>query len=477
MQIKLTATQAELVQLIRDSGHKVWLVGGAVRDLLLEQEPKDLDFCTNLEPTALALMIPGHGFIALPDKTALSHGIVRVVDKETGKIIDIAALRKDVSCDGRHAQVELSNDIIEDLSRRDFTINAMAAEISPDGTLGEIIDPFGGRDDLKEKLVRFVGNPLDRIQEDALRMIRACRFTALDENWNCLGKLSISESKEQIRKVSKERIRDEIMKALMYKKPSNFFRHLEMCGLLAIIFPDLHKGVGITQNEHHAEPVFDHLMRTVDVSVQMTDNPLLRLAALTHDLAKPHTRTEDERGIHFYKHEVAGASLVYNWMKEYKFSRAEIEYVSKLVRHHQWRFEDATKPKTIRHWLQDVGRDLWKDLITLRSCDRGGNLKKMQAGKGLVTKKMRELISTVEEMIASGVPLFKEDLAINGDDLIQLGMKPGPAFKEVFSNLIGLVVNDPEKNTKEWLSDYIRRNYVQKAINKAAENNKSNPSS
>lgn len=466
MNVSLTKTISKIVHDLQAAQHNVWLVGGAIRDLLMKKTPKDLDLCTNCDPNLVRLLMQTAGLICIPDKKAMDHGIIRVVDQDTGEFIDIATLRKDVTCDGRHAEVAFTTNIEEDLARRDLTINAIAAPIFPDGRLGELIDPFGGKQRLTEnaKRIEFVGIAADRIKEDALRMVRACRFTALGEDFflDPQDLFTIKEHASLLKMVSKERIRDEIMKALSYDKPSNFFRALEMTDLLKEIFPEMQDGVGCVQNVHHdSDPVFDHILRCLDASVHLTDKPLLRLAVLTHDIGKPATKAVKEDGsITFYKHEVVGASIVYNWMKKMKFSNADTEYVSKLVRHHQWRFEDDTKDKTIRKWLQEVGKDLWEDLITLRCADRKGNKHKMALGKGMITSKMRELMDKVRHLIDSGVPLFKEDLAINGNDLQDLGVKPGPVYKEIFSNLLGIVVNDPKKNTKEWLSDYVRRHYA-----------------
>lgn len=462
MKFELTRSQSHVIQTINYQGNSVYAVGGAVRDQLMEKKPKDIDLATNALPEAVRQSLQIEGFTVIPDSVAFSHGIVRAVDKDTGELIDIATLRRDVSCDGRHALVEFTDDINEDLARRDLTINAMACRLKPSGECSEIIDPFGGKQDLQEPYIELVGDPDKRIAEDYVRMVRACRFTALweempDIDLNTLE--AIRNNAEKINTVSKERIRDEILKALAYPKPSNFFRTLDALGLLVHIFPDLKKGVGCEQNEYHAEPVFDHLLRCCDFSVGLTESILLRLAALTHDIAKPHTRSVDSNGsVHFYKHEIVGASLMYEWMREYKFSKKEIEYVTKLVRHHQWRFEDNTKDKTIRRWLQDVGKETWRDLVTLRMADRKGNLKK--AHKPMVTQKMKELIERAEAIIAAGNPIFKEDLAINGHDLEDLGIPPGKEYKEIFRELLGLVINEPEKNTKEALTAFVQKHYV-----------------
>jgi poly(A) polymerase/tRNA nucleotidyltransferase (CCA-adding enzyme) len=465
MKFELTNSQSRIVRIIQLQGNQCFVVGGAVRDQLLGKKPKDLDFVTNALPEAVSTSLKIEGFTILPDTKAFAHGIVRVVDKDTSDIIDIATMREDVHCDGRHAEVKFTENPLKDLNRRDFTVNAMACLLNPDGSTRPGVEDLGyqGHLDLKDKVIRSVGSPEKRIKEDALRMIRACRFTALGEDWSIHkdSEEAIKEHANDIKKVSKERIRDEILKGLAYDKPSNFFRALATTGLLIHIFPDLAKGIGCEQNEYHSECVFDHLLRCLDVSVSLTTDPLLRLACLVHDIAKPHTKSTDDDGrVHFYKHEIEGASLVYVWMRRYKFPKKDIEYVTKLVRHHQWRFEDNSKDKTIRHWLQEVGKDTWRDLITLRCADRKGNLKK--ADRPMITRKMRELMDKVDTIIKSGTPIFKEDLAIDGHTLRALGIPPGKIYKEIFSNILGIVVNDPTKNTEEWLSKYVSRNYVKK---------------
>lgn len=258
MRFKLTSTMSELIRALRLEGHKVFVVGGAVRDHHMHKKPKDLDLATDAVPQAVLSLVERHRMIAIPDAKAFAHGIVRVVDKTTGEFIDLATLRRDIACDGRHADVEFTDSVLEDLSRRDLTINAMAAEIQEDGTCGEVIDPFSGRSDLEDKVIKFVGEPFSRITEDFLRMVRACRFSALGEDWSIDVESfeAICTLSHFIEEVSKERIRDEIMKAIMSPKPSNFFRNLVACGLCDYILPDLVLGIGCDQNEYHGRDKF-----------------------------------------------------------------------------------------------------------------------------------------------------------------------------------------------------------------------------
>lgn len=463
MKFELTATQQKIVQLVRDEEFEIWIIGGAVRDLLLSKVPKDIDLVTTMPHMRMKHEAIKRGLKVIPDETAWQHGIIRVVDKDTGEPIDIATTRKDVWTDGRHAKVEYTPNLRDDLARRDLTINAIAAKIKPNGEVdGTLFDNYKGQLHLSQGLICFVGKASERIAEDALRMVRACRFMALSDKMNMadIERKAIREQAAKITTISKERIRDEVLKALSYDHPSNFFRALLDCGLLGYVFPDLLLAVGIEQNEYHNEEVFDHLMYAVDASVNLTDNIFLRLAALCHDVGKSITRsTGDDGRVHFYKHEIEGARIVSDWMKDLKFSNKEIQYVRKLVRHHQWRFETDSKDKTIRRWLQDVGPE-WRDLITLRAADRKGNMAKQHLP--MITRKMRELMDRAQGIIDSGAPLFKEDLAINGHDIQKMGLKPSSVYKLIFSNMLGIVVADPSKNTREWLEAYVRRNYIDK---------------
>lgn len=450
-----------IVREVNRIGKCIWVVGGAVRDQLLNQPPKDIDFATNYDHLALEALLSRMGLVVIPDMTAKQHGIIRTVDRDTGEVIDIARLRRDQETDGRHAIVEFTDILEEDLARRDFTINAMAAQIDNVGKCINLVDLFGGEQDLKTRTVRFVNSPEGRVQEDYLRMIRACRFTALGDAWTIEKKSeeAIKAHAVFINKISVERIRDEFLKALGYQRPSKFIRNLHTCGLLQYVAPDISNAVGVDQNEYHAESVFEHMVRSLDASVKLTDNVLLRLAALLHDVGKPPTKSIDEDNrIHFYNHEVVGTYVVNDWMRKMKFSNEQVEYVCKLVRHHQWRFNDDTKDKTIKRWLNAVGVEDWRDLITLRCADRQGNLAKKH--KPMVTQKMRELMQKAQGILDRKEPLSRKDLAINGHDLIDLGFKPGYRFKQILDELVELVVDDPSFNEKEKLLQHVTTNYV-----------------
>jgi tRNA nucleotidyltransferase (CCA-adding enzyme) len=318
-----------------------YIVGGAVRDQFLGIQSHDIDFTTPVLPDEIKSRLIKGGLSWTPDKTAESHGIFRVIDpwKEAG-IVDAATFRIDEVTDGRHAQVSFTDSIEKDLARRDLTINAMAWRVDAGAPAKKLIDPFDGMGDLADAEIRLVGDPEARIREDYLRMMRVARFATK------LNGVIVPSTLQACRKyadnicsVSKERIREEILKALEYKEAGWMFRHMRNLGLLPYVMPDLNRGIGIAQNKHHKDDVFEHLCFCVDNCKGKKYHPLLKLATLFHDIAKPHTKKIISNDATFHNHEVLGASIVYNWMKEYKFSNTEIQYVVKMVRHHQWRFE------------------------------------------------------------------------------------------------------------------------------------------
>ena len=254
---ELTQSQSIIVKAIQQQG-SIYVVGGAVRDLLLGKEPKDIDLVTNLEPPDVQALLKKFGFKTIPDQTAWDHGIIRVPDKQSGDIIDIATFREDSDCDGRHAKVVFTKSLHKDLARRDLTINAMAANITPDGVIkGDIIDPFDGQLAIEDKLLLFVGSsPSKRIKEDFLRMVRTCRFTALGEGWYIPepDKFVIKEYAHEVTQISKERIYSELLKALSYPSPGNFIRSLKDVDLLKYVIPPVYDCIGIEQNEYHGQP-------------------------------------------------------------------------------------------------------------------------------------------------------------------------------------------------------------------------------
>ncbi len=264
MKFELTPSVQKVLEAIHKKGGRTWVVGGAVRDTLLKRPVKDIDLATDLLPLEVETIVEGFKYPRIASIRDFEHGIIRFQNPDTKEIVDIATLRKDDSCDGRFAKVSFTKDIKEDLQRRDLTINALAVEINHMGDPNVWIHPRMGwfqmesadetcRRDLDEKVIRFVGVPEARILEDNLRMLRACRFMALGDEWKMGGtdEQAIIKHAHLIKTVPKERIHDEFVKALSYPRPSNFFRALQRCGLLKHIIPDLELAVGCDQNIYH----------------------------------------------------------------------------------------------------------------------------------------------------------------------------------------------------------------------------------
>jgi tRNA nucleotidyltransferase/poly(A) polymerase len=476
VKFNFTRTQREVIKAICKANGNVWVVGGAVRDTILGDTPKDIDLASDLPLDELETALRTVSGLA-PDGRGREHGVLRVIDPKNKELVDVAILRKDCETDGRHATIEPTDSIVADLARRDLTINAMAVSVDSAGNQRELCDPFDGRKHLASKTIELVGKPGARIKEDYLRMLRVARFATKLGPGCSIGTSTVNacvHHAKQIKTVSNERVREEIMKALSYDNAGWMFRYMQKLGLLKHVMPDLHRGVGCKQNKYHVDDVFEHLCHCVDQSI-LTDEertelygdedkkqftPLLKLAVLFHDIAKPHTKKIIKGSPTFHNHEVVGATVAYKWMKQYKFSNDEVKYVVKLVRGHQWRFMEDSNEKTYRKWLQKTGKNDWRDLICLRIADRKGN--RAKTGRPGMTRHMKDLVNKCNGIISSGQPIFREDLAVDGRDLKSLGVKPGPMYKEIFSNILGIVISDPSKNTKEWLSDYIKRNYTSK---------------
>jgi putative nucleotidyltransferase with HDIG domain len=461
MKFSLTKTQSLIITLVKELNGKIFVVGGALRDIYLDKEPKDLDFVINVDLDLLKQRLNENQIYILPDEVAYLHGIIRALDNETGEIIDIAHFRKDTSCDGRYATIELAATIDEDLQRRDLTINGIAGEIDENGQVQEVIDPFDGRQAIISKQISFIGNAESRIKEDALRMVRACRFTTLGKDWTLdeKAKTAIELFKLEIFSISPERIRMEFIKALQSNWPSNFIRALRDTELLALLCPIMDKSFELEGGQHHAEAVGEHLLLTLDAAIKRDDRYLFRLAALFHDIGKLNTYRKDENGkITFYNHETVGADIAKEWMVSLKFSTKEINYVCTIIKNHMWHFDINSKDKTICKFLNKIGKDIWPDLLKLRICDRVGNLAKQD--KAIITTKMKELDDRIRTLINSGKPIYQEDLAISGEDIKELGIPPGPIYREIFQQLQGICWSTPERNNQIWLLNYIKKNYL-----------------
>lgn len=419
-----------ILTMLEDAHHSAYVVGGAVRDMLLKKQPKDWDICTSALPNEVKQIF---------DKTidtGLKHGTVTVMIDNIG--YEVTTFRVDGQySDGRHPDdVKFTRSLKEDLSRRDFTINAMAVDAS-----GKLYDYFNGRKHLKDEMIVCVGNPIDRFNEDGLRRIRAIRFA-------CQCGFHIVEStynmiEGDISHISKERLRDELNKILVSNNPSDGIYDLHNARMLKYFGMDeLDKCFGFKQhNEHHDRDVADHTLYALSNS---ENDLLLRLAILLHDIGKPTVfELKDGRGT-FYAHHKVSADITREIMELLRYSNKEIDIVNKLVYNHMCRYYKYTN-KSIKKLINRVGSDNLGRLYKLMICDR------------LATKPPYDfediymLKFKCDKFLSEKQPLSIKDLAIGGNDLMNIGFRQGKEIGVVLNSLLELVLEDEKNNDKTFL--------------------------
>ena len=418
-----------VTETLKKSGFEAYLVGGCVRDLFMGRKPKDWDITTNAIPEEI---------IPLFSKTFYENdfGTVGVVNEEvsdeTLKIIEITPYRLESSYSDhrRPDSVKFSKNILDDLKRRDFTINAIAY----DAESGEIIDPFSGVADLARGVIKTVGEAKERFFEDGLRILRAVRLhVELNLPLDHDTEKSILENKHILGEVSKERIRDEFVKIIMSDNPGGGLMILKKLGLLEYIIPEIEESVGVEQNKAHAYDVWTHLLKTVQHSADKQYLLHVRLSALLHDIAKPKARRWDKEAEQwtFYGHEVLGSHVTKKILEDLRFSRETIEKVTNLVRWHMF-FSDTEKitHSAVRRLIANVGKENVWDLIDMRGCDRIGtgrpkeNPYRLRKYKAMIEEVMRDPIS---------VSMLKTD----GKKIMELlGITPGPKIGQILNALM-----------------------------------------
>ncbi len=430
---------------LEKAGFEAYLVGGCVRDIILEKKPKDWDLTTNATPEDIQKIFPETFY----ENVYGTVGVVGESEDPTLKVIEVTPYRKEGTySDARRPDtVEFGVSLEEDLKRRDFTINALAYRPKT----GEIADLHEGHEDIKKRLIRAVGNPSVRFQEDALRMMRAVRLSAeLGFAIEQETAAAIHENAAQLGKISKERIRDELMRILETKEPMQAIFIAQKLGLLKYIAPELERGIGIGQNQAHSYDVFEHLVRAMQHAADKEWEPTIRLAALFHDIGKPETRrwSDEKKDWTFHGHEVVGARMAKRALQNLKFSNEIIEKVVKLVRWHMF-FSDPDKItlSAVRRMIANVGEENIWDLLNLRICDRIGTGRPKEQ-----PFRFRKYKSMVDEALRD--PITVGMLAINGENLMGiLGEKPGPRIGWILHALLEEVLEDPKKNTKEYLAE------------------------
>ncbi len=432
-----------ILKKLEDSGFEAFLVGGCVRDILRGVEPNDYDVTTNARPEEMLKVFPGakyennFGTVIYPIKNK---------DGELEDVIEITTYRSEQGySDRRHPdEVQFEDDIEKDLERRDFTVNAMAMNFVDEKE--NIIDIFGGQKDIRKKVIRAVGEPTDRFKEDALRMMRAIRFSAqLGFEIEPKTERAISKLAGSIKFVANERIKDEFVKILSSDKAYEGVMHLYKLKLLQYIIPELLLGDGMKQNHHHIYAVLKHNF----LALKNCPNKdwRVRLASLLHDVGKPATNKIIKGQTTFYNHEYAGERIVKKVMKRLKFANVDIDKVAILVRNHMFYYNnDEVTAASVRRLIKKVGKENLKDLIDIRIADRLGS-----GTPKAKPYKLRHLEYMFDKV--QNDPVSVKMLKINGDYLISdLKFAPGPKMGAILDCLLSEVIEDTKLNNLEYLS-------------------------
>jgi len=428
----------KIIKTLHEGGYQAFLVGGCVRDSLLNLPVVEWDITTAARPEVVSRLFPK----VVP--TGIEYGTVTVL--LDGQTFEVTTFRADENyVDGRHpSNVVFTDDIHQDLSRRDFTINALAY----DPLTKTLIDDFHGQADLKNKVIRAVGNPVERFQEDGLRSVRACRFAAkLNFTIEPETLAAISQTLEVTKKVAPERIHDELEKVLSSDKPSIGLELMRQTGLLQLIMPELVTCVGVTQPENfHKYDVYWHNLHSCDAAPK--DNIILRLAALLHDISKPACKVE----MTFYNHDQVGADVAQQILKRLRFSNQVIEQVSNLIRQHMFNYTSDWSDAAVRRFLRRIGGVAnVPALFALRLADTAAMEHEIDSDY------LKELQARIDKIVAEANALDVKDLKVNGSDVMKtLNIPPGKKVGEVLNALLEKVLDDPSLNQREKLLDLIK---------------------
>lgn len=445
-------TAIEIIKILNSKGYEGYIVGGAVRDMLRGANYNDIDIATNANPEEVTELFKTKGFKVIP--TGIAHGTVTLVHTLLSpKGTEVTSYRQDISCDGRNATIKFAETIEEDLSRRDLTINSIA--YNP--ITNVYIDPFNGSQDIKCKVIRCVGNPEQRMEEDHLRMLRALRFEAtLGAHWviDRDTRNAIIKKAHLIKKISNERIKAEIDKCFTKAdNPSVMIDQMRETGLLKVILPELCECYGFAQNKHHKYDVYRHTLVALDAVPK--EYPLIRWAVLFHDLGKPAScENYGEPHASFHRHELLSVKIATSIMERLCFSNKDKAYINNLVKCHMFQASDELTDGAIRRFIAKLGVEYIDDIIRLKYADRKGNPNKGCGEFILSTNLKRHAIKILEEDSAFKIT----DLAINGSEVMELLSVPaGPGVGKVLKALLEEVLDNPSLNNKEALSEMITR--------------------
>jgi len=433
---------------LRKAGFEAYLVGGCVRDLLIGRTPKDWDITTNAKPEEIQPLYEETFY----ENQYGTVGVVTQSEDPRLKVIEITPFRTEGEyTNARHPnEVSWSDTLSDDLKRRDFTINAIAYDPETD----TLVDEHGGVEDLKRKLVVTVGNPSDRFAEDALRMLRAVRIAAeLDFALDGATAAGIATNATKLAQISRERVRDELIRILESDRPMQAIYVAQKLGILKHIIPELEEGIGCSQNQAHSFDVFEHLMRSMQHAADQRWPLDVRLAALLHDIGKPATRrwSDEKADWTFYGHDVVSARMAKKILVDLRFPKDISHKVESLVRWHMFFSDpDTVTLSAVRRVITRVGKENIQDLLNLRVCDRIGT------GRPKAHPfRLRKYMSMVDEAMRD--PISVGMLKIDGKRVMEIShLAPGPRIGWVLHALLEEVLDDPRKNTDEHLENRAR---------------------
>lgn len=416
--------------------------------MLIGRPLTDFDIATDALPAEVQKMFPR----VIP--TGIKHGTVTVLFQGTRFEVTTFRIEREYLDGRRPGSVVFTPSIEEDLKRRDFTINSMAYDLAK----GRLLDPHQGREDLRRGIIRAIGSPLERFREDGLRPVRACRFAAqFGFSIEPQTFAAISSSLETVRKVSAERIRDELVRLLASREPSIGFRLMERSGLLALILPELAGAAGVEQRGLHCFDVLEHSLRSCDAAP--ADNLVVRLAALLHDIGKPACLQRSESGEpRFHGHERVSARMAEEALQRLRFSNEVIRRTCHLIRHHMFDGSEECSDAALRRLVARVGEDNLADLLALRRADQIGTCGDRRPSASLEAFQKR-----LERVLAESRAFTRKDLAVDGNTLMaELGLEPGPQIGILLDQLLQAVLEDPALNEREKLLEIARRFYRQR---------------
>jgi tRNA nucleotidyltransferase (CCA-adding enzyme) len=433
------------VAVLEAAGFDAYLVGGCVRDIFIGRIPQDWDVTTNAHPEKLQEIFPDSFY-------ENKFGTVSVVTKSEDpklRVIEITPYRIEGKySDKRHPdEIKFADTLEEDLSRRDFTINAMALKLGAgEGDL-EVLDFHKGKEDLEKKLIRTVGDANARFEEDALRIMRAVRFASeLGFEIEDKTKVALLKKHKLLKDVAEERIRDEFSKMVMSTNPSRGFEYAHSLGILKHFLPELEEGYDVGQNKHHIYTVWEHNLKSLEYAAEQKWQLVVRMSALFHDIGKPRSKHGDGEDSTFYNHEIIGARMSKQILTRLRFATDFTEKVTKLVRYHLFYYNvDEVSESSVRRLIAKVSPEDMEDLIRVRMCDRiGSGVPKAEPYK------LRHFRFLVEKLQRD--PVSRASMKLNGDRIKEItGLPQGIRIGNLINALFDEVLDDPEKNTSEYL--------------------------